>query len=201
MRAVIVGHGPSLLGAKRGEEIDSFDAVVRMKAFTRFWNEEDYGNKLDYLVSSTEAAMANLANHIKPKEYWLYPKKGTYDKRSINHLYSGLPAKVLLTEADIWNERFRQRSGYDAKKDPIRGRNVSTGFAALVYTADQLYNKQKSEERELYLIGFDTLKDPNVEYESTFNPGTVHKGFHDWHIEHSMLEMVEAHYNVKLRFV
>lgn len=195
MRTVIVGHGPSLLNAGRGCEIDAYDNVVRMKNFTRFWNEKDYGNKLDYLVASTEAAGPSLANHIKPKQYWLYPKKGTYNKPYVDGLYRGLPTIITMTLSRHWNREFQGRSGYDPKKDPVKGRNVSTGFAAL-FSAVQLLDL-----REIDLIGFDTLADPSIEYESTFNPGTTHKNMHYWHIEHDMIPLVEKEYNCKVNFI
>ena len=185
---LIVGHGPSLKGAKRGKEIDLHE-VVRLKQFTRFHESEDYGTKTDYICSSTEACLGMLKNKVDVKEYWLYPKLGEYDK-NIHDAFKSKPHYVALNETKIWNDKFKKETGYH-KGLGAYGRNISTGLAAIVIAAARL------KPEKIILAGFDTLLDPTIEYESVFNPGTKHKHMHFWAIENKMLKEISSHYNVE----
>jgi len=184
---LIVGHGPSLQGAGCGKDIDSHE-VVRLKHFKRFHKDEDYGTKTDYLCASTEAALGMLDNRVEPKEYWLYPKKGEYDARIKNH-FQGKRYIIPLEETKFWNRKFQKTVGYEGG---VKGRNISTGLAAIVICAFRL------KPEKIILAGFDTLLDPVIEYESVFNPGTHHKNMHYWKVEHEMLPEIQDHYNVEL---
>lgn len=186
---VIVGHGPSLKGAKRGKEIDEYD-VVRLKHFKRFHDEEDYGTKTDYLCASTEAAMGMLSNQVKVKEYWLYPKMGKYDQ-NIHKVFKDTKYTVPLEETEYWNDKFKLATGYHPGLGAY-GRNVSTGLAAIIICAYHL------KPEKIHLIGFDTLLDPSIEYESVFNPGTKHKNMHFWAIENTFLPEIEEKYEVEI---
>ena len=66
---IIVGHGKSLQGQNRGKDIDQYP-TVRLKTFTKFHNEKDYGKRVNFVCSSTEVM------HLMPEgaiEYWCYP--------------------------------------------------------------------------------------------------------------------------------
>jgi hypothetical protein len=186
MNPLIVGHGPSLTGANKGFEIDRH-TVIRMKRFTRFHEPVDYGLKTDYLCASTEAA-PQMLGQTDPTEYWLYPKKGEYD-HSVKTLFKDKPYVIPLEETKIWNRKFQKLVGYEGG---TKGRNISTGLAAIVICAWRL------KPEKIVLAGFDTLLDPSIEYYSVFNPGTVHDVMHFWKQENSMLPEIEDHYNVEL---
>lgn len=188
MTVLIVGHGPSLRNAARGSEIDTH-TVVRLKQFTRFHDIKDYGTKTDYLCASTEAALGMLKTTATPKEYWLYPKRGEYNK-SIHDSFKGKPHVVPLDETEIWNGKFKKETGYK-KEDGARGRNISTGLAAIVIAASRL------KPEKIVLAGFDTLLDPAIKYESVYNPGTQHDQMHFWAIENNLLKEISTHYKVE----
>ena len=80
MQIVIVGHGTSLKGAKKGEVIDAHDVVVRLKGCSPLLQEhaEDYGGKIDALCMTTE--VPGLVFDVIAGCYWFYPKYGSYDQ-------------------------------------------------------------------------------------------------------------------------
>ena len=185
METLIVGHGPSLIGKKLGETIDQFQ-VVRLKRFTKFHEKADYGERTDYLCSSTEV-MPSMLGQCEPKEYWGYPKKGSWDKSKERKFKDNLVIPLETTE--FWNTKFKERSHYFGSG--ADGRNVSTGLAALIIAAERLGGK-------IILAGFDTVLNPSINYQSVYNPGTSACVNHKWEIEHKMLPEIAEYYEIEL---
>ena len=190
MKVAIVGHGPSLLNAKKGKEIDSFDKVVRLKGSNTVIGTEDFGNKVDALVASTEI-MGTFFKMDAP-EYWAYPKKGVFDEKSFAINMGRLEKPVLLAwhTCNFWNEHFRRMP----KKTTNHG-NVSTGMAAIIIAAF------KWRPEEIKLFGFDTLMNPKIPFAR--HGGIPRSGFgdfpdHDWQREHDLLKKLENVYNTKI---
>jgi hypothetical protein len=191
VRAVVVGHGPSLKGAGLGKSIDSCDWVIRLKNCSRLLSEkEDYGTKTDVMCSSTEV-LHNLPK-IKAKEYWGYPKRGSYSHEAVEWLRKAVeykPVHVPLELCNLWNCFFQELGG----KHP----NVSTGTAALIIALDRL------PVRTIYLAGFDNVMDPSIKgYRATvstpFNAGGTKDTGHDWHTENKMLPFLAAHFKKEI---
>lgn len=182
---LIVGHGPSLTKKGLGKEIDRH-TVVRLKTFKKFHNKEDYGERTDYICSSTEV-MTGMLGQANPKEYWCYPKKGEWNKDK-EKKFKGLEYIIPLEETEYWNEIFRERVNYKGGSD---GRNVSTGLAAVIIGAWRL-------KEDIILAGFDTLLDPSLDYHSVYNPSTQVSHCHKWHVENEMLFEISDHYGVNL---
>lgn len=186
METIIVGHGKSLVDEGMGEIIDQYN-VVRLKTFKKFHNEKDYGKRTDYICSSTEV-MPGMLGQAKPKEYWGYAKKGSWDEHK-EAKFKKLNYIIPVEETEYWNEKFRQKSRYFGVG--ADGRNVSTGLAALIIASWRLGGK-------IILAGFDTVLNPKLDYYSVYNPTTRVAHNHKWDIEHEMLPEIAEHYGVEL---
>ena len=183
MKVCIVGHGPSLLGSRNGVSIDSADVVVRLK---QGWkqcldNPDDYGTKVDVLMTSTETlGCFKGCGILSGKRYWCYPKYGWFEPSHIvdmeNHV--GKLFDIPLNMINKFNWNFRRVSTHP---------NVSLGMAAILYVKHYL------EPAELVLAGFDTLLDPLKAFER--NPNIPRTGIgpypdHDWKMENLLLQQL-----------
>lgn len=186
MNVCIVGHGPSLILANKGELIDSHDVVVRLKGSTKVLGTQDYGSRVDHLCASTEV-MGTFFD-VPAGSFWGYPKKGDYAfdsaVRAIMDL--GAPVMIPLKLCNHWNEVFRGMGGSHP--------NVSTGMAAIIIAAHYY------EPEVIKLAGFDTLLDPlNGFYRNPEIPRSgVGEILHDWVTEHLLIDKIEEAYNCRI---
>lgn len=142
------------------------------------------------MCSSTE--VLTTIQKVKAKEYWGYPKKGTFDKGRVRRLREAVkPAQVIipLQACNLWNAMFLELGG--------KHRNVSTGMAAIII-ALELKRPEK-----LYLAGFDKVLNPETPGYACTVPtdwnknGTADTG-HDWFTEKKLLDYLAAHYKTKI---
>lgn len=185
MRAVIVGHGPSLKGAKKGELIDSHDFVVRIKLGPKLCstNPKDYGTKLNAVVASTEV-LGCFKPYLGRYVCWAYPKRGWYEESDVRKI----PVYIPLNLCNRWNWIFQEMGA--------RHPRVSTGMAAVIITAHEV------RPEVINLAGFDTLLDPSKEFTRiTEVPRTGIGNFpdHDWETENKLLKDVEKVYGVEIK--
>jgi hypothetical protein len=186
---VIVGHGPSLKGAHKGPLINEKAPVIRLKKYDHFYKSEDYGDLCDYIVASAETAKIMLSNPHKPKEYWVYPK--CFGKCDEDRVRSYLGDPVFIGKwTEPWNEEFRRMVNYIGAGP--KGRNVSIGLAAAI-TAIERFNPD-----ELWMAGCDTLLNPNIPYESLYNPHTRADEAHLWESENRLLHIVAERHGTKI---
>ena len=189
MRVAIVGHGPSLQGAKKGESIDSHDIVVRLKGCKPLLEKhpEDYGQVVNALCMTTE--VPGLVFDLIAGCYWFYPKNGNYDAVMTFEAVAqrGAPFMIPLLLCNRWNEEFR-------KLNPSHP-NVSTGMAAIIIAAHYY------EPEKISLAGFDTLLNPETEF--TRHPDVPRTGtgpfVHDWKTENIFLEKIRSTYKCKIQ--
>src|SRR3990167_10317437 len=90
MKICVVGHGPSLKGAKRGTEIDSFDKVVRLKGSACVIRSEDYGSKVDAICASTDRKSTRLNSSHSQISYAVFCLK----KKQIKPAYFWTPRNL-----------------------------------------------------------------------------------------------------------
>ena len=167
---LIVGHGPSLRDAGLGPEIDQY-TVCRMKVFDRFQNKKDHGTRTDYLCC-TDSVIKGAAAKCKA-EYWVYYKYGAKTPGLKEY-----PDLRHLTNP--WNDWFQKRCHYQGEGP--KGRNYSLGTAAGIIALELGF------ERVIF-AGCDTLMNPDLEYESLYNPGTSAKHAHVWPVDNEMLHI------------
>jgi len=190
MKVAIVGHGPSLTGAKKGSEIDSFDRVVRLKGSNTVIATEDFGFKVDALVASTEI-MGTFFKMDAP-QYWAYPKKGHFDEKgfAINMGHLERPVVLPWHTCNHWNNFFRQM-----KKKTTNHHNVSTGMAAIIIACSQW------KPEEIKLFGFDTLMNPSIPFTrhgSIPRSGVGPYPDHDWQRENDLVKVLENTYRCRI---
>ena len=189
MKICIVGHGPSLVGKELGSTIDSHDLVVRLKGSAGVIGSKDYGNRCDVLCMSTEVTGIGYA--FKPEMFWLYPKKGDYDRSVIGTFVGDIGRAVLLPLelCRVWNNNFREMGATHP--------NVSTGMAAIIIAANYLSPSQ------ITLAGFDTLIDPSVPFSRNDAIPRTGSGEipHDWKCERMLLDMVAETYKFSIGVV
>lgn len=191
MNVCIVGHGPSLKSARLGEKIDACDVVVRLKNCSMLLAEpHNYGKRTDVMCSSTE--VLHHLPKIRAKEYWGYPKKGSFNERAVFRLRQQVdfaPVHIPLEVCELWNEFFR---GLGAKHP-----NVSTGVGALIIALDKL------KPEVVYLAGFDKVWSPESEgYRCTvpteFNKNGSADTGHDWSMELTLLSYLAGHFQARI---
>lgn len=188
MKICVVGHGPSLKGAKKGQRIDCFDKVVRLKGSASVLSTVDYGGKIDALCASTEV-MGNFFKIVSP-EYWAYPKKGVFSHENAINVITRLerPVMIPLEHCNYWNQRFRQMGACHP--------NVSTGMAAILIAIKRWLPK------EIYLAGFDTLMNPDIQFDRNHQiPRTGDGPYpnHDWKLENQLLTVLQNVYSVSIQ--
>lgn len=187
MKICVVGHGPSLVGSKKGELIDSHDIIVRLKGCGKsLETPEDYGRRVDSLCMTTE--VPGLVFAVVAGCYWFYPKNGSYDELTTFNVIAkrGAPFMIPLDLCNHWNDRFR---GLNPSHP-----NFSTGMAALIIAAHYY------EPETITLAGFDTLLDPKIPYSrNDVIPRTgVGPSLHDWENENKLLSLVEKAYDTAI---
>lgn len=188
---LIVGHGPSLIGANLGSRIDSFPTVVRLKHCQKLLtNQRDFGKRVDYMCSSTEVMLGMLG--LKPKEYWCYPKRGRWNKEVELQmkLKADAPYVIPLDLCEKWNVWFRSQKTMREHEIP----NYSTGMAAIIIALDRL------RPNKLILAGFDSLLNPKIPYTSTLSDRSYKNQIgHDWEIENRMLTLLSEEFNCEIK--
>ena len=184
---IIVGHGPSLIGAGLGSRIDSYPIVVRMKHCMKLLeNQKDFGKRTDYMCSSTEV-MVNMLP-VKAKEYWCYPKRGRWNKSLEEQMK--VPYVIPLELCEKWNVWFRSQKTSREHEIP----NYSTGMAAIIIALDRL------KPNKLILAGFDSMLNPKVPYTSTLSDRSYKNQIgHDWEIENRMLKLLSEEYHCEIK--
>ncbi len=185
MKIVIVGHGPSLKGRGLGCLIDTFDKVVRLKGSGSVLGNKDYGHRVDAVCASTE--IMGTFFKIPASEFWAYPKKGTFNPSMVVNVLTRLEKPVMLPlyHCNYWNKRFRQMG--------VCHDNVSTGMAAILIAIHRWCPK------EIVLAGFDTLMNPEVNFDRNMEIPRSGEGSypnHDWKKENELLTVLSNVYKV-----
>lgn len=188
MKVCVVGHGPSLKGSGLGKKIDGFDKVVRLKGSGSVIGNADYGHLVDALCASTE--IMGTFFKVSAPEYWAYPKKGVYNLMAAGETIGrlGKPVMIPLEFCNFWNQRFRQMGA----KHP----NVSTGMAAILIAIDRW------APQEIILAGFDTMMNPDIEFDRNAEIPRSGDGpypNHDWPLENQLLTVLGNVYKVEIR--
>lgn len=190
MKAIIVGHGPSILGEKMGHLIDDFDKIIRLKRCQHTLDEPDYfGTKTDIVGGSLTIA-SQLRGIGNSPEYWIFLDSRHADVSretlaSIPFLFRGYECVMDRDLCTYWDEQYRQL------RDKMGGpghNHTSQGFKAIVYACQHL------APDELILVGFDNVMTGRFTWSITRGPEWQHYPDHRWDVEHALLEQVQREY-------
>jgi hypothetical protein len=163
MKAIIIGHGPSIKNARLGGLIDNFDGYI-IRLTNRSWqNSLDYGTKVDYVCASSEFKRLHLVFEESKAKYetWIYAHKSKglkeLKKTVIGELKSsGFDPVICRKEVIPWLGRYKEIYGKYREETPRNKsrkflKHFSQGLAAIIIAIQRL------EIEELLLLGFDNL--------------------------------------------
>lgn len=201
MDVVIVGHGPSLLSARQGERIDSFDKVIRQKRCQETLKyPEQYGTRKD-VVCGSWTIRAELWKVGTP-EIWVF-MDSRHEKVPEVEVQAAQRQgwRVNRGLCNEWNGRYRnRRTAYTrpegmAEFDPLGHPHLSAGFHALLYACHFL------KPRSVTLAGFDNVETGRFTWSITRGPEWSQYPDHRWDIEHEMLQDVQNEWDVEVKFL
>ena len=185
---IIVGHGASLAGQGRGEEIDSFPVVIRLRFGGKktednsIPNPKDCGTKKTILAANAQSHKIIKETEIHPDgETWLFSRPGDisedYKKQIFYNFVMFNP--VICTESDKWLKRYDEMGakGFDGHK-PIPGNGTIVTLIAM----------ERLKPKKIYLAGFDAFWDKSITRRSN----------HDLVCERKLLKEASKHYGVEL---
>ena len=138
MKAIIVGHGPSIMGEEMGHLIDEFDYVIRLKRCQHTLDLPQYfGKKTDIVAGSL--TIAGALRDIPAQQYWVFvdSRHTDTDPVVIKNVQTIFNKPCILDKGlcDSWDEQYR--SLRDAMG--THGHNhTSQGFKAIVYALHHL---------------------------------------------------------------
>jgi len=176
---VIVGNGPSLYRREYGEQIDSFDTVIRIGDYYTWQKKKDHGSKTDYVAVRT-----NGINHIKDAR----PSKGIWVHRRIasDREVDEWKRKIdgLLENAEFckenwrWGERLHRECGTSI---------LSQGFSTIAIAAEKL------KPNIIYIGGMDNLMAGREDYYWT-NYTIKKYDTHCFSVERRLLDEMKEEY-------
>jgi hypothetical protein len=206
MRAVIVGHGPSIFGEKMGVEIDGFDVVIRQKRCQETLKHPDYyGTRTD--VVSGSWTIAKGLRGIPANEYWVFldSRHNEVTEGQIDAMRAHFePARCVIDEplCSTWNEAYRAlRTPYTlgeqmerkGTSDDRGHTHMSAGLHTLIYACSQ-YD-------EVVLVGCDNLASGKFTWSVTRGPDWQKYPDHRWDIEHKMIPTIANHFDTKIGYL
>jgi len=183
---IIVGNGPSLKDKKRGDEIDSFQTVIRLTETNIFrtdhacYNIADHGRKTDYLIANTYTY--KFASNVPKYETWIYSRPNELNDsikvKIYNRLLNYNPVFVnILT--DYWLNYFETIGNSNITKfRPI----PQTGIIGIIISILKL------KPYKLTLAGFDSYWDESMAV----------RGVHDLITERQLISEISTIYKTEL---
>jgi len=190
---IIIGHGPGIRGAKRGNEIDQFRAIIRFGDGFYWQTPEDYGWQTDYVLSGDQRIADIITNCPQAKEVWVYGRPDYRDEALIMRRLKGYRPYVCR-ETDGWLQRFKEigAKGYCSQRCP-EDPHFSQGLAAIIMAAERL------EEKHICLAGFkNLLAGDNGDYDAETNRGHTIISYHDFEAERRLLDEIIDHYGLEI---
>ena len=203
MKAIIVGHGPSILTQSLGRKIDAFDKVVRLKRCAETLRyPKIYGSKTDIVCGSW--TIGGQLKGVKAPTYWIFldsRHKAVTDQDIATMKLVFKPDDLLIDRplCDKWNKvYYDNREDYPteemterkATSDDKGHWHMSAGLHAIMYAMDYL------KPDELHLVGFDNLLEGKQKtWSVTRGPDWKHYPDHNWKSEQKVLGLMAEHYN------
>ena len=195
MKAIIVGHGPSIMGEEMGKLIDEFDIVIRLKRCQHTLDLPQYFGKKTSVVSGS-LTIAGAIRDIPAYQYWVFvdSRHADTDPSVIENAQTLFDKPCILdkTLCDSWDEIYR------SKRDEMGGQghnHTSQGFKAILYALHFL------KPDELILIGFDNIYSGNFTWSITRGPEWKHYPDHRWDVEHALLGNLKQAYDIPIGFL
>jgi len=209
MKAIIVGHGSSMLAEPMGMLIDEFDYVIRLKRCHETLKEPDiYGTKTTHIGGSM--GICGGLMDIPANEYWAFTDSRHHDRPElldpIRRMFHKRKLPLFIDDelCRRWDKIFMDnRAEIDVHAqmknskyaDEIGEKHTSQGFKGIVYACSHL------DIDELVLVGFDNIHSGEFSWSVTRGPDWKQYPQHDWATEHRLIPLVAETYNVKIGFL
>jgi hypothetical protein len=188
-KAAVVGHGPSLHGAKLGRYIDSFEYVLRFPYIGGWQSKTDYGFKTSYYCATSRRARHRLRPDLPELGYFIWSK---WRKRGI-----GSKLKHLIEQCggkDVTNLIQRWQGRMVKPKYPY----FCHGTAAILIALAKL-------SRPVVVFGCDSLKTGDNDIEkylgsAIHEPRRSNRNFHDLEKERELINLMSSQYGFPVVF-
>ena len=207
MKAIIVGHGPSLLPRELGSKIDTYNKVIRLKRCQETLKHPSiYGSKTDIVCGSW--TIGSQLKGVKSPEYWVFldSRHASVLQKDIEAMIeSFLPSDCLIDQelCSTWNKvYFDNRDFYPIEEMTERKKtsdekghfHMSAGLHAVMYALEYL------KPDELTLAGFDNLLSGKQEtWSVTRGPDWKQYPDHNWKAERITLGLMAEKYGVEIK--
>jgi len=208
--AVIVGHGPSMLAGNLGDEIDSYDTVIRLKrCHETLKHPHIYGSKTDIVGGSWNIAKA-LIGIGKATKYWAFvdsrhPNINEIHVDALKKDFEPYELECSIKECRFWDDMYvnmrtpmdlhHQMKGGDHSSEGFGHNHLSQGLKAMIYAGKFL------KPDLLTLAGFDNVMTGNFEWSITRGPDYGSYADHNWAVENKMAALIADHYDMRLNFL
>ena len=206
MKAVIVGHGPSMLKRELGGEIDSFDFVIRQKRCSETLKyPKQYGSRVDSVCGSFTIAMS-LKQDVAARQYWVFmdSRHHAVSPAQVEQVRRAVPCVILRETCDYWNERYRQLreafvmdAAQERKKtsDELGHTHMSAGLHTLIYACELL------KPTTVMLAGFDNVQSGAFTWSISRGPQWQQYPDHNWPTERKLVPIISEHYGVEVNYL
>lgn len=206
MKAVIVGHGPSMLQEEMGLLIDEFDCVIRLKRCQKTLDHpEHYGTRTDVVCGSW--SIARGLKSIEADRYWVFldSRHGDVTDGQIEAMrdhFAPAGCRIDRTLCDNWNALYRGKRnpmGLDkgmerkATSDDKGHTHMSAGLHALLYAAQEF--------DEVVLVGFDNVATGQFTWSITRGPDWNQYPDHNWATEQQMVADIGREFGCRVGFM
>lgn len=183
MTICIVGHGPSIVGRKLGEFIDSHDIVIRM-AECDWQDPVDWGSKYDIGIYSQGPSIQwkNQTQRKPTGEYWFYNAK-----------------PVKLTDPDGWVTKIPIKTRKICRSVHKWRSHVKTHFSRGTAALLAAWNIYQESDPTFSLVGFDAVKNGfnDIHHPEALDKFTGRKppkkgNTHDWNGEYKLIKTLQG---------
>ena len=203
MRAIVIGHGPSLLTQALGKRIDEYDKVIRLKRCSETLKyPKIYGSRTDVVCGSW--TLGPLLKEVESPEYWIFTDSRHIDVTSdqIEQMQLAFAPSICIIDKPLcnkWNKvYFDNREEWPIERMTERKKtsddkghwHMSAGLHGALMAMEYL------RPDELHLAGFDNLLAGKQQtWSITRGPEWPHYPDHNWQSEQKVLGLMAEHYN------
>lgn len=206
----IIGHGASMLDKQRGDEIDAYPIVIRLKRCFQLLEiyPDCFGQKTSILACSRGILPEVVKDGVKRGvgEYWVLYDSRTYTKRAEPFtLERQMGAKVILCSVHLskkWDQHYldlRENQELDPRQETKTGlsddkghKHTSQGLKAVVYAMQFL------RPSWLFLYGFDSVRTGKFDRSLIRGDEWRHYPDHNWAAEKAALDHMSQYYGIEV---
>lgn len=199
MQLAIIGHGPSLLKAHYGREIDGHDLIVRLKRSAHLPRQypQFFGTRTNIVCGSLTIAPVLAMDWPGQRTYWIFADTRTFGPDAERRAMNAIPgANVTFDEAlcERWVSEYRRmRLGIALADGQKRHEKLSDDHGHLHCSAGMfavIYAMAITRPTQISLYGFDNIRTGGFTWSLTRGPEWNQYPDHNWETESRLLREV-----------